>query len=1278
MGVGWTVNGLRFNAGAGSFVLGGQAISLGGSGIVSNASALQTINNSLVLLGNQDWATTAGNLTLGGDVSTGGFQLTVNPSSSRTISLTGVVSGSGRLVKTGAGTAVINGNNTFVGGASLAAGTVTAGHDNAFGAGGLTLSGAALSANGNRMFGNATTVTANTTLAGSNINFNGSFQLGANSTLTINNSRTTLVGGLGETGGPRALTKAGNGILLISSTFAATGPVTLTAGLLALDPGVSLPSSNLRIAGGVLASSGTLTRTLGTGSAQLQFTAGGGFAAYGGSLTISGFTGTWGSTPSFLPASGTLTLGSAISDNVVTWTGDFSLGSGTRTINAVDNTSSGSDRAIVSGVISGSGGLAKVGSGRLDLTALNTFTGQISLGTGTLGVNSLANEGTASSLGAAAGASAPILMGLGTTGATLLYLGTGHSTDRAIYLNGSTGGAVLQAEGSGAALFAGGATASAAGAKTLTLTGSSAAENAISGSIANGSGILAIGKAGTGTWILSGSNTYMGATALSAGTLGAGSDTAFGAGSFVVTGGTLAARGGSRTLANTVVHQGTFVIGGSNSLSFTGGWNMLGGNRTLTVNNTAATTLSGTDLTIGENNVARTLAINGSGNVFITSVIKSGPGIGEDGLAKSGAGALTLSGSNTYTGSTSLSAGLLALGNNNALGTGVLVLTSGTVTASGGARAVANAVTHQGNIVIGGSNALTLSGSWTMSNSRTLTVNNTALTTLQDSVVTLGENNTARTLTINGSGNLVIASVIQNGPATGADNLTQAGSGKLTLTGTNTYTGATTLTSGTLAIGNNAAFGTGTLRLNGGVLSDNGAARILANTTTLGGNSTLADGSTLAFNGTLTNSAGNRTFTVNSNALATFASVNLSENATSRILTFAGSGTAQVNGVIANGGGSTAGGLAKSGTGFLVLNGSNTYGGATAVNAGTLEVRSNTGLGTTANGTTVAAGATLALSNSVTTAENLSLSGSGVAGAGALRNLSGTNTVTGSLTQAAASTIVSSAGQLNLTRPTGDSIAGAFALTIGGAGNIFLQRRYNIGSAPLVKNGSGTLTLASSGTSATSGNISVLDGLFEVNGSVATGGTLLVSAGAGLAGSGSINRNAGISGSHSPGAVGSAGQQTFSAGLAYNSGSMLNWQLQANTTAGPGTNFDRVLVTGGNLVINPGSGLALVFNAPGSSVNWAEGLWNTNQQWLAVALTGAGTSSGLFGSLGITSDSLGQTLGLVRPGSSFSVVRTGNDIYVLYAVPEPSLTAMLAVAAGWFLTVRGRRRTRTA
>jgi len=94
-----------------------------------------------------------------------------------------------------------------------------------------------------------------------------------------------------------------------------------------------------------------------------------------------------------------------------------------------------------------------------------------------------------------------------------------------------------------------------------------------------------------------------------------------------------------------------------------------------------------------------------------------------------------------------------------------------------------------------------------------------------------------------------------------------------------------------------------------------------------------------------------------------------------------------------------AGSLTKIGYGVLTLSGASGYSGATLVSQGALNVQNASALGSTAAGTTVAADATLQLQGGVTvTGEALALTGSGVGGNGALRNISGDNAWTGDLT----------------------------------------------------------------------------------------------------------------------------------------------------------------------------------------------------------------------------------------------------------------------------------------
>jgi autotransporter-associated beta strand protein len=121
-------------------------------------------------------------------------------------------------------------------------------------------------------------------------------------------------------------------------------------------------------------------------------------------------------------------------------------------------------------------------------------------------------------------------------GGTLKYTGTGASTDRRFSI-GVNGGAI-DASGSGALNFsntAATATTAVAGARTMTLTGTNTGDNKLAGVIADNGGAFSLTKDGTGKWILTGSNSYTGATTVTNGTLLADNSTGSATGNGVLT-----------------------------------------------------------------------------------------------------------------------------------------------------------------------------------------------------------------------------------------------------------------------------------------------------------------------------------------------------------------------------------------------------------------------------------------------------------------------------------------------------------------------------------------------------------------------------------------------------------------------------------------------------------------------------------------------------------------------------------------------------------------------
>ena len=404
------------------------------------------------------------------------------------------------------------------------------------------------------------------------------------------------------------------------------------------------------------------------------------------------------------------------------------------------------------------------------------------------------------------------------------------------------------------------------------------------------SGSGSITKAGAGTLILSGTNTYSGGTTISAGTLSIVSDTNIGSGTNTIgTKGTLLLSGnGTYTNDWTLSGAGSAIATDNNNtlsgvLSGNGGLTKTGtGTLTLTGNNTYAggtaindgtlkgNIASGTDLSIaagaiydGDNKARSVDGLNGGGKLLNTSglTVQSGDFAGiidnsNTSLTKTGAGTLTLTGNNAYTGSTTISEGTLK--GNIASGTDLSIADSATYDGDNKARSVGglngggkilntDGLTVQSGdfagIIDNSNTSLTKTGAGTL----TLTGNNayTGSTTISEGTLkgniasgtdlsiaasaTYDGANKARSVGgLNGGGKILNTDglTVQNGTFGGViDNsntsLTKTGAGTLTLSGTNTYTGMTTVRSGTLALGSDLT--SNQLTLYGGTVFDRGS-----------------------------------------------------------------------------------------------------------------------------------------------------------------------------------------------------------------------------------------------------------------------------------------------------------------------------------------------------------------------------------------------------------------------------------------------------------------------
>ena len=780
------------------------------------------------------------------------------------------INGSGQVTPESSGQLFLEAANTYTGGTLLGfsgspfSGIVNFNNASSFGSGTITLqslgsSGALVLEGASALtIANAVNVTGNTTnnIVGNTagLTFSGPWTLNANTAQIGSgggvNNLVTISGVISGTGSLGKLNQGSSGILKLTGVNTYSGPSTNLSGTFMIGGAGKLGSGTYAAAfnnNGTFNYNSTAAQTLsgimsGTGSLIQN---GSGTLTLSGVNTYSGTTTINGGILSIVADSGLGTAPGSATPGSVTLNGGTlqhtSSGVGSTFINGnrgiaigasggtIDIPNSVAVLVYTSGQITGSGNtLTKTGAGTFRNTTPTSITFTKLVVTGGL------FQGAVDTIfGAVPGsflADAITLNGGGVSA----NAGFSFSANRGITL-GASGGTI------------------------------DGASNPTVPQIVAGSGNLT--KTGTSTLVLSGANTYTGKTIVNGGTLtinNAAGDTALGtppggivadqltlnAGTTFSLGSaanaTLSANrgitlGGAATINLTSKDltvpgiiagaSGSLTKSGANALilsganTFAGGLTMAGGTLTLN-NNTAAgsgtitITPAGTCLIAGKNGtttLANPITINVGGGQTIDFIATSGNNLTLNGQItgtaaysrgiNGGAGNVTLNGNNsTYSGTVSLLQGPLVLGHKNALGTGGLVVTPGSVaislaanTALTGVNAVANAVTLNGTLPVTTTSDLELSG-------------------------------------------------ILSG-ASGA--VTKSGSGALILSGANSYSGATTVNAGTLVVNNTSGSGTGS----GGVTVNN--------TGTLGGNGTISGPVTVALGGTFSPGSSIGTLTIN-------------------------------------------------------------------------------------------------------------------------------------------------------------------------------------------------------------------------------------------------------------------------------------------------------------------------------------------------------------------------------------------------------------------------------
>ncbi|MFK5924114.1 MAG: autotransporter domain-containing protein [Verrucomicrobiota bacterium] len=914
----------------------------------------------------------------GGFIDTDGFNIGIDES----------ITGTGALTKQGLGTLTLSASSSYLGGTTVQAGTLSLAHNNAVGTGAITTTGSSVIKYADGL------AIANSIVLNSN-----------GTQVRVNTGSATQSGIISEIGGARPLEKIGAGTLILSGNNSYSGGTTLSQGTLVVDNNNALGSGTLTIGNGTTLSS-TAPRRI-TNDILLN----GNFNIFPG--------------------------GTLFNSTAFELDGNMDLGGGNRVItNTMDFNASESGQVNIGGVISNGGltfasdlGLPQPNTVffQLDGTLANNYAGDTVVGQGvSLSLNksnnSIAIAGDVTINGG--GLLVIVAREQIADSATVTLIDDGKFQ---VGVSSDVSETIASLGDNGSGLGKVDLSSNTIGSTLRLRAGNFSGE--IRGGLAGGTSLE---KYGSGTLVLSGSNSYLGDTRINGGILSVSADNNLGdSSSDLIFGGgtlqntvvfstarvtTLNAAGGTFQTGADLTHSG--VISGAGSLTKTGAstLTLIGNNSYLGDTQLNGGTLSvSADNTLGNSfgsltfdggtlqntaafSTARAITLNAAGGTFLTGADLTHSGVisGSGSLTKTGSSTLTLSGSNSYLGGSLLNGGTLSVSADNNLGdssggltfngatlqnTAAFSMTRATtLNAAGGTFRTGANLMHSG--IIGGAGSLTKTGASTL----TLSGNNSYLggTRLNDGILSVSADNN---LGDSSGGFIIDGATLQNTAAFSAARgitLNAAGgtfqtdaalthSGVIGGPGSLTKTGASSLT----LSGSNSYLG-GT-QLNGGILS-------VSADNNLGDSS----GSLIFGGGTLQNTA------VFSTARATTLNAAGGTFQTGAVLTYSG--------II-----SGAGSLTKTGASTLILSGSKTYLGGTRLNGGILSVSADNSLGDLSGALTFGGG-TLQNTAAFSTARATTLNAAGgIFQSGANLIHSGVIGGVGSLTKTGASTLILSA-----------------------------------------------------------------------------------------------------------------------------------------------------------------------------------------------------------------------------------------------------------------------------
>lgn len=666
---------ITFAAAAGNFTLSGNAINItgGASAIAANHSTgTMTIGLDFKFTTSAPTITTTsgGTLTITGAVNN--FTWTITAACGGPLNISGVISNTGGFTKTGTGTVDLSAVNTYTGTTTVSAGT-------------MKITSAGQISNSSNIVNNnyiIIDITSDWTYSGV-ISGSGNIEKRGAATLTLTGDNTFT----GDVSFDEQNSTDGGVLAITHNNGLGVGPKTVSllgyggvGNVIDLSGGITVPSNitletrgrNSTVTANFLRnSSGT-----NTWAGPINIINGGGdyeIESEAGTLTVSGdiannhsllryvkFTGSGdgvcsgaikdGTSATYVQKAGT---GTWVFTGTNTYTGNTNIQAGTLQVG--DNSTTGtipatgivnsselefyrSNDVEYSAVISGTGTLTKKGAGTLTLSGANTFTGNVlfedqsarddgrilvthsaGLGVGPKTVQMLGNVNISNEINLSGGITVSDIdietrgrSSAGVSDVLLRNVSGSNSWTGDITITGSGGSYVIQSD-AGELSISGNLTNNyASSTRTFTLTGSG--DGSIAGVVQDGTNTSLLAKSGTGTWILTGSNTYTGTTTVNAGTLQIGNNGTTGS-----------------VVSTTISNAGTVEFYRSNDITYSG-----------VISSTGA-------------------------------------------LVKNGAGTLTLSGANTYTGNTTINTGVLQFGVTNALGTTDVTINDATLSTGSGA-----------------------------------------------------------------------------------------------------------------------------------------------------------------------------------------------------------------------------------------------------------------------------------------------------------------------------------------------------------------------------------------------------------------------------------------------------------------------------------------------------------------------------------------------------------------------------------------------------------------